>query len=66
MQTIAQQWIEEGRKVGLEEGLEKGMEVGLEKGQEHGAIQATRENIFELLEARFGTIRERIRIGALQ
>ncbi|MFP4395882.1 MAG: hypothetical protein ACLFTI_11520 [Anaerolineales bacterium] len=48
MQTIAQQWIEEG--------MEKGMEVGLQKGQEHGAIQATREGIFELLDVRFGKI----------
>ncbi len=52
MQTIAQQWIEEG----IEEGMEKGMEIGLQKGQEHGAIHATREAIFELLDVRFGEI----------
>ena len=52
MQTIAQQWIEEG----MEKGMEKGMEVGLQKGQEHGAIQATQEAIFELIDVRFGKI----------
>jgi hypothetical protein len=40
MQTIAQEWIEQGRKqgleIGMELGLEKGMEQGIERGMEQG------------------------------
>ncbi len=43
MATMAQQWIEEGRKKGLEEGLEKGQAVG-------------KTMLVRLLEARFGSL----------
>lgn len=44
MQTIAQTWVEEG----------------IERGIERGAVQATRDNIRELLEMRFGTVSDRV------
>lgn len=44
MNTIAQEWIAEGR------------EQGIQQGMTQGAIQATRENIMELLDSRFGNI----------
>jgi hypothetical protein len=59
---------EEGMQLGLEKGMEKGMEKGIEKGiekgMEKGQLMTCRENILELLEARFGgapyKIRERL------
>jgi hypothetical protein len=47
MQTIAQTWVEEG----------------IEQGIERGAVQATRDNILELLEIRFGTVPDRVAVA---
>lgn len=52
MNTIAQEWVRQGR----EEGLEEGLEQGLEQGKELGALQATREATLHLLEVRFGKV----------
>ena len=52
MNTIAQEWIQQG----LEQGREQGLEQGLEQGKELGALQATRENVLNLLEVRFGKV----------
>ncbi len=68
MDTIAQEWIRQGREQGREQGLEQGREQGLEQGREQGleqgreqgkalgALDATRENVLSLLELRFGKV----------
>jgi hypothetical protein len=50
MQTIAQTWVEEGRKEGLEEGRQQGLEQGIAQGMRQGLLDS-----IELgLELRFG------------
>ena len=48
MNTIAQEWVRQGREEGLEQGLEQGKKLG--------ALQATREDVFHLLELRFDKV----------
>ena len=49
MGTIAEEWVEAGRR----EGLEKGLEQGLEKGLEQGLEQGLRAGIRAIIELRF-------------
>ena len=64
MATIAQTWIEQGIEQGLaqgfaqgiEQGVRQGVERGIERGVRRGVLQATREAVFDILEARFATV----------
>ena len=47
---IVTSWMEEG----LEQGLQQGREQGLQQGREQGLLQEARDDIREVLEARFG------------
>ena len=66
--TIAQALIEEGMEIGVEKGMEigveKGMEIGVEKGMEigveKGVIQTKQEDLIELIQFRFQSIRPEI------
>jgi len=51
--TIAQVLIEEGKEIGMEIGVEKGMGIGVEKG----IIQTKQEDLIELIQFRFQSIR---------
>ncbi|SPE62359.1 conserved hypothetical protein [Verrucomicrobia bacterium] len=42
-------------------GIEKGMEQGLRQGIEKGQVMALRQNVLEVLEARFGTVPASVR-----
>jgi hypothetical protein len=57
MTTIAEYWVEEGRKEGLQKGLQKGREEGREEGRE----QTLAELLEELLAVRFGPLSEPVR-----
>jgi flagellar biosynthesis/type III secretory pathway protein FliH len=56
-----QQGIEKGLQQGIEKGLQQGIEKGLQQGIQRGQMMASRQDILELLEARFGPVPERIR-----
>ena len=60
MPTIAEYYIQQGKQQGKEKGREEGRQEGLQEGLEQGLEQGIREAIFEILEARFGNIPERI------
>jgi predicted transposase/invertase (TIGR01784 family) len=48
MNTIAQEWVRQGREEGIEQGIEQGKKLG--------ALQATREDVLHLIELRFGKV----------
>ena len=58
MEEGLQQGLQQGREQGLqqgrEQGLQQGREQGLQQGREQGLLQEAREDIREVLEARFG------------
>ncbi len=49
MPTIAQQWVEQGKAIGIKEGRQK----GLEEGREEGERKATLEGLQQTLSIRF-------------
>ncbi|MFZ4662894.1 MAG: Rpn family recombination-promoting nuclease/putative transposase [Caldilineaceae bacterium] len=49
MQTMADEWIEEGKTIGLEEGEKKGRK----EGRQEGRIEVRRETILQVLQVRF-------------
>ncbi|MCB0061912.1 MAG: hypothetical protein KDE19_07350, partial [Caldilineaceae bacterium] len=49
MQTMAEEWIEEGKVIGRKEGEEKGRKEGEEKGRKEGI----RVTIVQILQRRF-------------
>lgn len=57
MQTMADEWIEEGKAIGLKEGEKKGREEGIKEGERGGEIKgilrARRETIVQVLQVRF-------------
>ncbi|MFN8488243.1 MAG: Rpn family recombination-promoting nuclease/putative transposase [Caldilineaceae bacterium] len=53
MQTMADEWIEEGKAIGLKEGREEGRKEGLKEGEIQGRTQTRREMILRLLQRRF-------------
>lgn len=57
MQTMADEWIEEGKAIGLKEGEKKGREEGHKEGRKEGEIQGRiqvkRETILQVLQVRF-------------
>jgi predicted transposase YdaD len=58
-----QEGLERGREEGREEGLERGLEAGLEKGREE-TLERLRGALLQELEARFGSLSERVRAQA--
>lgn len=50
--TAAEQWIEEGKVLGLKQGLEQGHEQGLEQGLEQGRV-IQRRTVLKILRRRF-------------
>jgi hypothetical protein len=57
MQTMADEWIEEGKAIGLKEGEKKGREEGIKEGERGGEIKgilrARREAVVQVLQVRF-------------
>ena len=57
---IVTSWMEEGLRRGRKEGKREGIKVGIREGKregiELGQIEATRDNILEILEARFSRV----------
>ena len=49
MQTMAQEWIEEGKLIGLKQGRDE----GLKEGETQGLLKARREMILHVLRRRF-------------
>ena len=49
METLAQEWIEEGKTIGLREGEEKGRKEGLQEGRQ----ETLRATILRILHRRF-------------
>jgi len=64
MPTIAEALIEQGVQKGMKQGLqqgvqqgmEKGVQQGMEQGVQQGLLRKAREDIFEILEARFDVV----------
>jgi predicted transposase/invertase (TIGR01784 family) len=52
MATLAEQWIEEGKREGKREGMQQGMQQGM--------LQEAREMVYEAVSSRFGIIPEDI------
>ncbi len=48
-----QQGLEKGLQQGLEKGLQQGLEKGLKKGRQEGELQALRETLLDIVQARF-------------
>ncbi|MBF0549510.1 MAG: DUF2887 domain-containing protein [Deltaproteobacteria bacterium] len=48
--------LQEGERKGREKGREEGLQEGLQEGKEKGWIQAARENLLDILTARFGLV----------
>lgn len=53
MQTMAEEWIEEGKIIGLREGEEKGRKEGLQEGETQGRVQTLCLMILRVLQRRF-------------
>jgi len=51
--TFIEEWIEEGIEEGIRKGIEQGLQQGLQQGRLEGAQQVQRENIVQILQARF-------------
>ena len=56
LQQGLQQGLERGLQQGIEKGVEKGIEVGRREGEQAGALNAQRQSLLLLLEARFGAL----------
>ncbi len=57
MPTLAEKWIEEGKKEGLQQGMERGLQQGIERGLQQGIERGEKQGIInsivELLMLRF-------------
>ncbi len=56
MSTVAEAWIQEG----IEKWIQLGIRQGLEQGLEQGSEEATRGNLIDVLEIRFGELPENL------
>ena len=75
MATLAEQWIEEGKREGLQQGwqqglqqgmqqgLQQGLQQGWQQGLQQGMQQEAREMVYEAVSSRFGVIPEDIARG---
>ena len=62
METMAQEWIEEGKKEGIDIGKKEGIDIGKKEGIEQGKLIAQRQTLLQLLQFRFpSTVEERER-----
>jgi len=48
-----QEMVKKGLEKGLQQGLERGLEKGLKKGRQEGELQAQRETLLDIVQARF-------------
>ena len=48
-----QEMVKKGLEKGLQQGLEQGLEKGLKKGRQEGELQAQRETLLDIVQARF-------------
>ena len=55
MESLVEQWLEQGRRKGLEEGRRKGFEEGLERGLEQG-LRRLADTVCEVVQVRFGRV----------
>jgi flagellar biosynthesis/type III secretory pathway protein FliH len=54
MDILEESWAyQEMVQKGLQQGLEKGLEKGLKKGRQEGELQAQRETLLDIVQARF-------------
>ncbi len=57
METLAQEWIEEGKSIGFDlgkkEGIDEGIDIGKKQGVEQGMVAAQRQTLLHLLQWRF-------------
>lgn len=53
METMAQEWIEEGKQIGFEEGRDEGRKEGRKEGEAEGLRRGRREMIMYVLRRRF-------------
>ena len=62
MKTAAQEWLEEGKAIGIQEGeaigIQKGEAIGIQKGIQTGKVQAQRQLIMKVLQHRFSLSEE--------
>lgn len=59
--TLAEQYIEEGKKQGLKQGIEKGIEKGIEEGKKQVAVNLIKEGMeYSYIEKLTGLTREEI------
>ncbi|MBF0552096.1 MAG: hypothetical protein HQK60_16370 [Deltaproteobacteria bacterium] len=54
--TAGQQLID----IGMQKGTQQGMQKGMQKGIQQGILQKAREDILEILEARFGRVPQEV------
>jgi predicted transposase YdaD len=53
METMAQEWIDEGFAKGIEKGKQEGLAEGLAEGIEKGKLAAQRQTVLRLIQWRF-------------
>jgi hypothetical protein len=53
METLAQEWIEEGKLIGKKEGIDIGKKEGIDIGEKRGKLVAQRQTLLHLLQWRF-------------
>ena len=46
-------YITSVERIGIQKGIQLGIQQGVQRGQKQGALQAVRENILDILQARF-------------
>ncbi|MFZ4658290.1 MAG: Rpn family recombination-promoting nuclease/putative transposase [Caldilineaceae bacterium] len=53
METLAQEWIEEGKTIGFDLGKKEGIDIGKKEGLAQGMVTAQRQTLLHLLQWRF-------------
>ena len=53
METLAQEWIEEGKTIGFDLGKKEGIDIGKKEGVAQGMVTAQRQTLLHLLQWRF-------------
>ena len=61
MPTLADKWIEQGRKQGIQQGIQQGIEQGIQRGIQQGQTEGEAALLLRLLERRFGPLSPRHR-----
>ena len=58
MESMAQEWIEEGKAIGKKEGIDIGKKEGIDIGKKEGKLEAQRQTLLHLLQWRFAPSEE--------